>query len=93
VIRRLLGKRLADPTPETRKKDPKTRLQEYLQSIGKALPSYDVVSATGEQHEQTFRIVCATGLVADTEGEGSSRRRAEQAAAEAMLKRLENRTR
>ena len=38
---------------------------------------------------QTFRIVCSTGLVDDTEGEGSSRRRAEQAAARAMLEHLE----
>lgn len=89
LVRRLLGDRLADPTPETRRKDPKTRLQEYLQSTGKPLPSYDVASTSGDQHDQTFRIVCSTGLAEDTEGEGSSRRKAEQAAARAMLERLE----
>ena len=89
LIRRLMGRRLAEPTAETRGKDPKTRLQEYLQSIGEALPVYEVIGTTGEQHEQTFRVVCVTGLVADAEGQGSSRRRAEQAAAAAMLQRLE----
>lgn len=89
LVRRLLGERLADPTPETRGKDPKTRLQEYLQSIGKALPRYDVIGTSGDQHEQVFRVTCTTALVGDTEGEGSSRRRAEQAAAESMLKCLE----
>ena len=90
LVRRLLGERLATPTPETRRKDPKTRLQEYLQSIGKPLPRYDVVSTSGEQHDQRFRVVCSTGLAADTEGDGSSRRRAEQAAAEKMLNCLED---
>lgn len=89
LVRRLLGDRLADPTPETRRKDPKTQLQEYLQSFGKPLPRYDVVSTSGDQHDQTFLIVCSTGLVEDTRGEGSSRRKAEQAAARAMLERLE----
>jgi ribonuclease-3 len=93
LVRRLLGERLADPTPETRRKDPKTRLQEYLQSIGNALPCYEVVGTSGDQHEQIFRVVCSTGLVDDTEGEGSTRRRAEQAAAKSMLARLEGEAR
>ena len=93
LVRRLLGERLADPTPETRRKDPKTRLQEYLQSVGKALPRYEVVGTSGDQHEQIFRVVCSTGLVDDTEGEGSTRRRAEQAAAKSMLARLEEEAR
>ena len=93
LVRRLLGERLADPTPETRRKDPKTRLQEHLQSLGKALPRYDVVETSGDQHEQIFRVVCSTGLVDDTEGEGSTRRRAEQAAAKSMLARLEGEAR
>ena len=90
LVRRLLGDRLSNPTPETRRKDPKTRLQEYLQSIGKPLPRYDVAGVDGDQHDQIFRVVCSTGIVGDTEGEGSSRRKAEQAAARAMLARLED---
>ena len=88
LVRRLLGGRLTDPTPETRRKDPKTRLQEHLQSIGRPLPRYDVVDVSGDQHDQTFRVTCAIGLVGDTQGEGASRRKAEQAAAHAMLEQL-----
>ena len=89
LVRRLLGGRLVDPTPETRVKDPKTRLQEYLQSQGKPLPRYQVIETTGDQHAQTFRVSCSSGMGEDTEGEGGSRRKAEQAAARAMLARLE----
>lgn len=89
LVRRLLGERLAAPTPETRRKDPKTRLQEHLQSIGKPLPRYDVVDVRGEQHDQMFRVVCSTAVAGNAEGEGASRRKAEQAAARKMLERLE----
>ncbi len=92
LVRRLLGDRLTDPTPEARKKDPKTRLQELLQALGKPLPRYDVIDISGDQHDQMFRVVCRTGLTEDTEGEGASRRRAEQAAARAMLHQLEGAT-
>lgn len=89
LVRRLLGDRLSDPTPETRRKDPKTRLQEYLQGLGKPLPRYDVLGISGEQHDQTFRVVCTSTVAGSTEGEGASRRKAEQAAARRMLERLE----
>jgi ribonuclease-3 len=89
LVRRLLGDRLAEPRPEIRRKDSKTQLQEHLQSLGKPLPRYEVISISGEQHEQTFRVVCVTGLAPDTLGEGGSRRKAEQKAAKAMLQRLQ----
>ncbi|MCB1774259.1 MAG: ribonuclease III [Gammaproteobacteria bacterium] len=89
LVRRLLGSRLTTPAAEIRLKDPKTRLQEYLQSIGHALPQYEVVEISGEQHRQRFRVACSTGIVADSDGEGSSRRKAEQAAAQAMLDALD----
>jgi ribonuclease-3 len=70
-------------------KDPKTRLQELLQARRRPIPEYQVVSVGGTQHAQSFRVSC---LLPDqgtlTQGDGSSRRRAEQAAAEAMLARL-----
>ncbi|MCB1724064.1 MAG: ribonuclease III [Chromatiaceae bacterium] len=89
LIRRLLGERLAQPSAETERKDPKTRLQEHLQAIGRALPQYEVLEVAGDQHEQTFTVSCAIGLGPDTQGIGPSRRKAEQAAARAMLAQIE----
>lgn len=88
LVRRLLGDRLRAPTSEIRRKDPKTRLQEHLQALGQPLPRYEVSAVEGEPHDQTFRVTCVTGLVEDTQGSGGSRRKAEQAAARAMLARL-----
>ncbi|MDJ0739000.1 MAG: ribonuclease III [Gammaproteobacteria bacterium] len=89
LVRRLLGDRLAEPTTQTQLKDAKTRLQEYLQSMGRPLPTYQVIDIRGDAHDQTFRVVCSVGIVDDAEGEGGSRRKAEQAAARAMLTRIE----
>jgi len=71
-------------------KDAKTRLQEWLQARQHPLPAYELVSETGDDHAKVFRVSCTLvepGLT--TEGEGGSRRAAEQAAAEAALARLE----
>lgn len=86
VIGRLLGPRIAAlPAPEALK-DPKTRLQEYLQSRGLALPVYTVDGIEGEPHAQTFTVRCRVpDLGFDAPGSGSSRRRAEQEAAERIL--------
>ena len=70
-------------------KDPKTRLQEYLQSRQFPLPRYDVISVDGEAHAQTFHISCALpSLDRKTSGIGSSRRIAEQEAARNALKQM-----
>ncbi len=64
-------------------KDPKTQLQEYVQARGLPLPNYDLVQTTGAQHQQTFHIKCTVdGLDYEAQGTGTSRRRAEQVAAE-----------
>jgi ribonuclease-3 len=86
VIARLFAARIAQlPDPHTLK-DAKTRLQEYLQSRSLALPGYAVLAVHGEDHAQTFTVSCEVpGLGLQTQGEGSSRRRAEQEAAERML--------
>jgi ribonuclease-3 len=67
-------------------KDPKTRVQELLQADKRSLPSYEVLQVSGSDHAQRFRVRC---ILVDggeaTQGEGSSRRRAEQQAAERML--------
>jgi ribonuclease III len=76
------------PDPSTLK-DAKTRLQEYLQASGRALPVYNVKRTSGEPHAQTFLVGCSIPhLQLETEGEGPSRRRAEQMAAQAALSRL-----
>jgi ribonuclease-3 len=70
-------------------KDAKTRLQEWLQGRGLPLPSYQVLEIGGESHAQTFRVSCVVDAVkASAEGEGLSRRRAEQAAAQQLLAQL-----
>ena len=67
-------------------KDPKTLLQEYLQSRRLPLPNYTVDVIEGEAHQQLFTVVCQVdGLLEKTSGKGTSRRRAEQDAAAAML--------
>lgn len=70
-------------------KDPKTRLQEYLQSRRQPIPQYNVIDVAGEAHAQTFRIECRVTGILPTEGVGSTRRRAEQEAAEQSLRLLE----
>ena len=73
------------PEPATLK-DAKTRLQEHLQAAGRSLPVYSVKRTSGEPHAQTFLVACAVPQLAiETEGEGPSRRRAEQVAAQAAL--------
>jgi ribonuclease-3 len=72
-------------------KDAKTRLQEYLQSRHLALPEYSVVKVSGQAHAQTFRVQCTVeGIDREpTQGQGSSRRQAEQEAAGNMLAQLD----
>lgn len=67
-------------------KDPKTTLQEWLQARQMSLPHYTCV-VSGDAHAQTFRVICTVpGLSHQTEGKSTSRRKAEQIAAEAFLK-------
>ncbi|HET9473411.1 MAG TPA: ribonuclease III [Steroidobacteraceae bacterium] len=76
------------PEPSTLK-DAKTRLQEHLQAKGHQLPVYAVKRTSGEPHAQTFLVSCAVPHAGvETEGEGPSRRRAEQVAAQAALQAL-----
>lgn len=71
-------------------KDPKTRLQEWLQSRGFGLPNYIVEHVEGEPHAQHFTVRCeVTALELSTQGEGSSRRKAEQEAAQRVLEKIE----
>ncbi len=68
--------------PNSILKDPKTRLQEFLQRKSLATPTYNVLDVSGEPHQQRFVVECRVpGLKEAVQGEGSSRRYAEQAAA------------
>lgn len=85
----LFGEHLADALPDTLQKDPKTELQEWLQSRRQALPTYEVVSIEGESHHQVFTVRCfCPGAATPVVGQGSSRRRAEQEAARKLLEGL-----
>jgi ribonuclease-3 len=67
-------------------KDAKTRLQEWLQARGKALPVYTLVREEGADHAKSFHVECSLeGLVDPVTAVGSSRRKAEQTAATQML--------
>lgn len=70
-------------------KDPKTSLQEYLQGRHLPLPKYEVVTTSGDDHKQKFEVSCSVeGLDEAIIGTGTSRRRAEQAAAKQALEML-----
>ncbi|MDQ2639338.1 MAG: ribonuclease III [Pseudomonadota bacterium] len=98
LILRLYADQLASLRLEGGLKDAKTRLQELLQGRGEPLPEYVLESTTGDPHEQVFSVRCQARLVREellleARGSGSSRRRAEQQAAEAVLDKLERRWR
>jgi ribonuclease III len=93
TVRAIIGpmfeqKIAALPEPSTLK-DAKTRLQEHLQANGRQLPVYAVKRTSGEPHAQVFLVTCAVPHASiETEGEGPSRRRAEQVAAQNALTAL-----
>ena len=91
-VHRLMDTRLRGTDPSRQKKDPKTRLQEYLQARRHALPEYEVLSIAGEAHDQIFTVACSIAeLGLRAEGVGHSRRKAEQQAAERILRDVEQR--
>ncbi len=89
VIREVCEPVILDlPDAETLK-DPKTRLQEWLQARGRPLPDYQLIREEGADHAKHFVVVCR---IPDSEeqsqAEGSSRRKAEQSAASILLGKL-----
>ena len=84
VIVTCFGDVLAQADPAALGKDPKTRLQEWLQGRRLQVPEYVVTTTTGEAHAQLFEVECRIpALALSATGRGTSRRAAEQAAAEA----------
>ncbi len=78
--------RLENIKPGNEQKDPKTRLQEYLQARKIALPLYEVIHTSGQSHNQQFTVRCTTDVInTEVVTKGTSRRKAEQAAAQQVL--------
>lgn len=89
LVTRFYAKRLAELDPKKVGKDPKTRLQEYLQSQNEQLPEYSIISVNGAAHAQEFTVSCYVAkLNSKFEAVASSRRKAEQKAAETALEAL-----
>ncbi len=87
LIVRLYADRLASPADLQSLKDPKTQLQELLQSRRFSLPAYQVTEITGQAHAQIFHVRCTIDEIKiEVNGEGKSRRKAEQVAAEKAIK-------
>lgn len=89
LVLRLFRPAIASIDPNASGKDAKTRLQEWLQGKRHALPNYKLAGTLGEAHDQIFVVTCqvpALGIM--TQGQGRSRRAAEQEAALAVLKQV-----
>lgn len=78
------------PSP-TSLKDPKTRLQEFLQAKKIALPTYTVIDSSGKAHNQVFSVSCSISeLKMSSIGTGTSRKKAEQMAASELFDQFKN---
>ncbi len=89
VVLRLLSSRLNNLPEAGTLKDPKTRLQEWLQGRGHELPEYNLIDSFGKDHARTFVVECrlpAQNVI--VKAQSASRRKAEQAAAESALFKL-----
>ena len=92
LVRRLFGEVIAATEADSWSKDAKTELQEWLQARRIAVPDYRITATRGQAHAQVFEVECAVPALSVAEqGEGRSRRIAEQAAAKRMLQFLKAR--
>ena len=74
-------------------KDPKTALQEWLQRRGKSLPVYTLIHTGGEAHQRLFTVGCSINSIPQVfSATASSRRQAEQLAAQQLLEQLEQKS-
>ncbi len=89
LILRLWADSFAGLKLEQERKDPKTRLQEWLQARQHEVPEYTITRITGKPHQQVFHVECRINtLDLAVTASGGNRRKAEQAAAAAMLEKL-----
>lgn len=84
-VMRYLTPKFAQLEQQAMHKDPKTRLQEWCQARGYPLPNYTLLKQTGEAHALVFTVACDVKGFESTYASASSRRKAEQTAAEQML--------
>ena len=92
VVSRWLERRLGKSSTTGRLRDAKTQLQELMQASGFGLPEYNVVKIEGEAHQQIFHVECRVDGVTEVQtSSGTSKRNAEQGAAQDMLKQLKSR--
>jgi len=89
LVLKLYAEKLDTIDPKAIDKDPKSLLQEYLQGRKLDLPDYNVVLIEGEAHAQNFKVECIIKkLNITTHGEGTSRRNAEQQAAQLAMEKI-----
>ena len=89
LIEDWIADRIATESVVEQQKDAKTKLQEMMQAQGLSLPFYSVLEISGEAHEQNFLVECRVDVMTEPQkGTGSSKRNAEQQAADVMLTKL-----
>jgi ribonuclease III len=89
MVRLVFGEVIATTEVDRWTKDAKTELQEWLQARKLPVPAYTIVATRGQAHAQTFEVECVVATLGLAEqGEGRSRRAAEQEAARRMLATL-----
>lgn len=87
LILRLWGKRIYEVEEDAR--DPKTALQEFVQARGETTPQYDIIKREGPDHAPEFTIAVTLASGERAEAKAGAKRQAEQAAAKALLERLD----
>ncbi|NRB16190.1 MAG: ribonuclease III [Rhodobacteraceae bacterium] len=87
MILRLWASRINAVEDDAR--DAKTSLQELVQAKGETPPAYKLVSRTGPDHQPVFTIMVRLNDGAEAQATAGSKRQAEQAAATALLSKLE----
>ncbi len=91
IILQWFESRLVKINPENEQKDPKSRLQEYLQGRQIPLPQYEVIQITGQSHQQEFTVRCSSEKLAiEVITKGASRRKAEQEGALQLLEKIQH---
>lgn len=88
LVRRLFGERIDGATSRFGAGDAKTELQELFQSRGWVLPRYRLVEQSGPDHAREFVVEVVGGGHVSARGAGTSKKRAEQAAAAAALEEI-----